>query len=161
MFVFVDILSELFPVWDRCVCRTPATMESGQKRCVGRCWDFIFLALGAGSGLLASSIGWRIRRRALMNLDHRIWQIIIYHHHHHEKTWLKYAGIELNLSGNQNNLCLKQWTHTKDEIYYRAFQDYSSTPLGISGWCPRLFLFLTDHCIVSVLICTHHDSFKI
>lgn len=65
----MDILSELFPVWDLCVCRTPATIESGQKRCVGRCWDFIFLALGAGSGLLASSIGCRIRRRALMNLQ--------------------------------------------------------------------------------------------
>lgn len=62
------LLSELFPVWDLCVCKTPATMESGQKRCVGRCWDFIFFALGAGSGLLASSMGWRIRLRALMNL---------------------------------------------------------------------------------------------
>lgn len=67
----VGILSELFPDWDLCVCRTPATMESGQKRCVGRCWDFIFLALGAGSGLLASNIGCRIRRRALMNLTKR------------------------------------------------------------------------------------------
>ncbi len=69
--MLVFILSELFPVWDLCVCRTPATMESGQKRCVGRCWDFIFFALGAGSGLLASNIGWRIRRRALMNLHER------------------------------------------------------------------------------------------
>ncbi len=63
------ILSELFVEWDPCVCRTPATMESGQKRCVGLCWDFIFLALGAGSGLLASSMGCRIRLRALINLS--------------------------------------------------------------------------------------------
>lgn len=43
-------------------------MELGQNLWVGRCCDLIFLALGAGSGLLASSMGCRMRLRALMNL---------------------------------------------------------------------------------------------
>lgn len=43
-------------------------MELGQNLWVGRCCDLIFLALGAGSGLLASSMGCKIRLRALMNL---------------------------------------------------------------------------------------------
>lgn len=60
--------SGLVPGLPPCCCRTPAAMELGQNLCVGRCWDLIFLALGAGSGLLASSMGCRIRRRALMNL---------------------------------------------------------------------------------------------
>lgn len=60
--------SALLPECAPCGWRTPATMESGQNRWVGRCCDFIFLALGAGSGLLASSMGCRIRRLALMNL---------------------------------------------------------------------------------------------
>lgn len=51
-----------------CCCSTPAAMELGQNLWVGRCWDLIFLALGAGSGLLASSMGCRMRLRALMNL---------------------------------------------------------------------------------------------
>lgn len=51
-----------------CCCSTPAAMELGQNLWVGRCCDLIFLALGAGSGLLASSMGCRMRLRALMNL---------------------------------------------------------------------------------------------
>lgn len=43
-------------------------MELGQNLWVGRCCDLIFLALGAGSGLLASSMGCKMRLRALMNL---------------------------------------------------------------------------------------------
>lgn len=52
-----------------CCCSTPAAMELGQNLWVGRCCDLIFLALGAGSGLLASSMGCRMRLRALMNLS--------------------------------------------------------------------------------------------
>lgn len=51
-----------------CCCSTPAAMELGQNLWVGRCCDLIFLAFGAGSGLLASSMGCRMRLRALMNL---------------------------------------------------------------------------------------------
>lgn len=54
-----------------CCCSTPAAMELGQNLWVGRCCDLIFLALGAGSGLLASSMGCRMRLRALMNLPRR------------------------------------------------------------------------------------------
>ena len=44
------------------------TSDSGQKRWAGNLWIFDFFALGP-SGLLASSIGCRIRRRALINLQ--------------------------------------------------------------------------------------------
>lgn len=109
--VGADILSELFPVWDLCVCRTPATMESGQKRCVGRCWDFIFFAFGAGSGLLASNIGWRIRRRAFINLwkQEGGWCQDIYIYL--ENTLFnpsKYSYLKLPLF-NKYNLLTHQW----------------------------------------------------
>lgn len=64
----LSLPSGFVPALPPCCCRTPAAMELGQNLCVGRCWDLIFLALGAGSGLLASSIGCRMRRRAFMNL---------------------------------------------------------------------------------------------
>ncbi len=50
-----------------CCWDTEEARELGQKRCRGRVWGVFFLLLGV-SEVLASSMGWRIRRRALINL---------------------------------------------------------------------------------------------
>lgn len=48
-------------------CAAPDAMESGQNLCTGLFWAVFFLALGV-SEQLESSMGWRIRLLALMNL---------------------------------------------------------------------------------------------
>lgn len=50
-----------------CCWDTEEARELGQKRCRGRVWGVFFLLLGV-SEVLASNMGWRIRRRALINL---------------------------------------------------------------------------------------------
>lgn len=64
-----------------CCWVTEEARELGQKRCRGRVWGVFFLLLGV-SEELASSMGWRIRRRALINLEtesqsEAIWMITL------------------------------------------------------------------------------------
>lgn len=58
-----DIVSSFDCCW-----ATPEAMESGQNLCTGRFWAVFFFVFGV-SEQLESSIGWRIRLLALINLN--------------------------------------------------------------------------------------------